>query len=299
MVDRTMRGVYPILAMPFDAQYRIDVEDLQKEVEFCIAGGAHGLGIAMASEIFKLSEAERDLATKTVVDQVNGRVPVVVNTGAHGTDLAIEYSKRAQELGADAVMVIKPTAIPTTDSEVREYFRRISSAISIPIFQQDIGTAPLGPGLIVQIANEAEMACYAKVESPPTPPRVAEAVERGGTKLIVFGGAGGNFFLEELRRGSVGTMPGSTIPEVFRKTWDLYQNGDDDGATRCFSRYGGLLRELGQALGISFHLTKEVMRLRGVFKTNLVRHPAARPDDLAFIEIRRMIESLELETARV
>lgn len=295
MVDRTMKGVYPILSMPFDDNDRIDVEDLQREVEFCIDAGVHGLGIAMASEIFKLSEAERDLATKTVVDQVNGRVKVVINTGAPGTDLAIQYSKRAEELGADAVMVIKPTAIPTSDAEVREYFRRISNAINIPIFQQDIGTAPLGPGMAVQIARESENACYAKVETPPTPPRVTEAKALGGDDLIVFGGAGGNFYLEELRRGSVGTMPGSAIPEVFRRVWDLYHDGKDEEATAEFNRYGPLLRELGQALGIAFHLTKEVMRLRGVFKTANVRHPAARPDDLAFREIGQMVESLELQ----
>ena len=98
MVDRSMRGVYPILSMPFDEKGRIDVEDLQREVEFAIAAGVHGVGIAMASEIVKLSEAERDLAARTVVDQVRGRVRVVVNAGAPGTDLAIQYSRRAEEL---------------------------------------------------------------------------------------------------------------------------------------------------------------------------------------------------------
>ena len=193
MVDRGMRGVYPILAMPFDEQARIDVEDLQREVEFAIDAGVHGLGIAMASEIFKLSEAERDLATTTVVEQVRGRVKVVVNTGAPGTDLAVQYSRRAQELGADAVMVIPPTAIPTTSAQVREYYRRISDAIDVPIFIQDIDSAPVPPPLAVQIARESEKACYAKVETPPTPPRVTEAKALGGDDLIVFGGAAATF----------------------------------------------------------------------------------------------------------
>ena len=43
MVDRGMRGVYPILAMPFDEQSRIDVEDLQREVEFAIDAGVKGV----------------------------------------------------------------------------------------------------------------------------------------------------------------------------------------------------------------------------------------------------------------
>jgi len=110
-----MKGVYPILAMPFDEQSRIDVEDLQREVDFAIDAGVHDVGITMASEIFKLSECERDLATTTVVEQVRGRVKVVVNMGAPGTDLAVRYSLRAEELGADVVMVIPPSAL------VREY----------------------------------------------------------------------------------------------------------------------------------------------------------------------------------
>ena len=294
MVDRTMRGVYPILAMPFDEQSRIDVEDLQREVEFAIDAGAHGVGIAMASEIFKLSESERDLATTTVVEQVRGRVKVVLNTGAPGTDLAVRYSLRAEELGADAVMVIPPSAPPTTSAQVREYYQCISDAIGVPIFIQDITGASVPPPLAVQIARESENACYAKVETPPTPPRVAEARAVGGDDLVVFGGAGGSFLLEELRRGSSGTMPGCTIPEVFRKVWDLFEAGTEVEAASEFDRYIPLLKQLGQGLGIANHLTKEVLHLRGVFKSARVRHPAVAPDDIAYREIREAVESLEL-----
>lgn len=295
MVDRTMRGVYPILSMPFDEKGRIDEEDLRREVEFAIAAGAHGLGIAMASEVMKLSEAERDLATATVVSQARGRVKVVVNTGAPGTDLAIEYSRRAVELGADALMAIPPTAVPT--AHVREYYRRIADAVAVPIFMQDVATAPVPPPLAVQIARESPGACYAKVEAPPTPPRVAEAVLTGGGDLIVFGGAGGNFLLEELRRGSSGTMPGCSMPDVFRRAWDLYQTGDEEQAERVFDPYLALLKQLGQPLGIASYLAKEVLRLRGVFKSANVRHPAAAPDDVAYREVRRLVEVLGLEGA--
>ena len=70
--DTRMKGVFPILATPFDAAERIDVDDLRREVEFVIEKGAHGVGIALASEVMKLSESERDLATRTVVDQAGG-----------------------------------------------------------------------------------------------------------------------------------------------------------------------------------------------------------------------------------
>ncbi len=299
MADRSLRGVYPILSMPFDQKGRIDLEDLRAEVEFAIAAGVHGLGIALASEVFKLSESERDLVLKTVVEQVNGRVKVVMNTGAPGTDLAVQYSQRAQELGADAVMVLPPTFMPVTGREVREYFRRISDAISIPIFMQDTATSPIPASLAAQICQESENACYLKAENPPTPTRVAEAKALAGDRLIVFGGAGGNFLLEELRRGAVGTMPGCALPEMYVRVWDLYQAGQDDQAQEEFNRYTHLLKYLGHPLGLAYWFTKEVLRLRGVFKTNYVRHPAHPPDELGYRELRRLVEMLGLVKAPV
>ena len=298
MVDRTMRGLYPILSMPFDESGKIEVEDLQREVDFCINAGSQGLGIAMASEVFKLSEAERDLALSTVVAHTRKRAKIVMNTGAQGTDLAVQYSQRAEELGADAVMVIPPTAMPNTGAQVREYYKRISDSIKIPIFIQDISNAPVPPPMAIQIARESENACYAKVETPPTAPRVTEAIRLGGDDLIVFGGAGGNFFVEELRRGSVGTMPGSAIPEVFSRTWDLFQDGKEDEAQKYFDAYLPLLKFLGQGLGINYHLTKELMKQRGVFKTAYVRHPAQPPDDFHYKELQKIVQALELEAVR-
>ncbi|MDP6455015.1 MAG: dihydrodipicolinate synthase family protein [SAR202 cluster bacterium] len=299
MVDRTMTGFYPILSMPFDDQGRIDVEDLQKEVDFCIEGGAHGLGIAMASEIYKLSEAERDIATTTVVEQSAGRAKVVINTGAQGSDLTILYSLRAQELGADATMITPPTLMGATSNEIRSFYKRVSDAIDIPIFIQDIGNAQVPPPLAAQIAKESENACYAKVEVAPVAPRVAEAHKLGGDDLIIFGGAGGNFFIEELRRGAVGTMPFACVPEMFRNVWDLYHDGKEDEAIQDFDKHLPLLKTLGQGMGIANYLGKEVLRLRGVFKTVNVRHPATPPDDQTFNEIRRIVERLELAPASV
>lgn len=299
MVDRTMTGFYPILSMPFDDQGRIDVEDLQKEVDFCIDGGAHGLGIAMASEIYKLSEAERDLATTTVVEQSAGRAKVVINTGAQGTDLTIQYSQRAQELGADATMITPPTMMGATSNEIRAFYKRVSDAIDIPIFIQDISNAQVPPALAAQIARESENACYAKVEVSPVAPRVAEANRLGGDDLIIFGGAGGNFFIEELRRGAVGTMPYACVPEMFRSVWDLCHDGKEDEAIQEFDRFVPLLKTLGQGMGIANYLGKEVLRLRGVFKNVNVRHPATPPDDRTFNEIRAIVERLELAPASV
>ena len=55
----SLRGVVPILVTPFDEKGRIDVDSLQSLIDFNIAAGVHGLGVALGSEIFKFNEDER------------------------------------------------------------------------------------------------------------------------------------------------------------------------------------------------------------------------------------------------
>lgn len=297
MPDRTMKGVYPILSTPFDSQGRIVFEDLRKQVDWMVEKGVHGVGIAVASEVYKFTESERDEVLKAVVDQANGRIKVVMNTGAEGTDPAVYFSKRAEELGADALMIRPASFIPTVPSEHEQYFEDIAKAVNIPIFMQDQGTAQVGPALAVACAKRHENLCYIKVETPPTVPRMGETHRLAqGTGLILFGGAGGGFVLEEFRRGSVGTMPGSTLPDMFVRVWDLWQKGDEDGAEREMSRHAALIRTLAQGQGLANWIYKHIMVRRGVFQQGSAygRRPGLEPDDLHYKEIDRQLEELDL-----
>ncbi len=292
-----MAGVYPIISMPIDSKGRIVFEDLEREVDWLIDQGVHGLGIAVASEVYKLTESERDEVLRSVVDKAAGRVKVVMNTGGEGTDVAIHYSKRAEELGADALMIRPTSFIPTVAEENIAYFERIAEAVNIPIFLQDQGTAMVPPAMAAECARRHENLCYIKVETPPTVPRMAETQRLSeGTGLILFGGAGGAFVLEEFRRGSVGTMPGSTLPDVFVKVWDMWQSGDEDGATAEFSRYGTIVRTLAQGQGLANWIYKHIMVRRGVFDAGsaYARHPSLRPDDLHLKEIDQQLDELGL-----
>ena len=136
-----LHGVVPILLTPFDARGRIDAESLRNLVDFTIEAGVHGLGIALGSEVYKLTEAEREIVTRAVIEQVNGRVPVVVNTGAAATDLAIYYSNQSKEWGASAVMCTPP-GIGFSPTEILDYFQAISDAVQLPIVIQDTAATP-------------------------------------------------------------------------------------------------------------------------------------------------------------
>src|SRR5262245_15527096 len=108
MTPTPLQGVVPILVTPFDDKGRIDEDSLASLVEFNIEAGVHGLGVALGSEMFKLTEAERALVTRRVIETARARVPIVINTGASGTDLAVGYSRSAEEIGADALMIMPP-----------------------------------------------------------------------------------------------------------------------------------------------------------------------------------------------
>ena len=293
MRGEDMRGVYPILVTPFDQDFQIDEGSLRNLVEFNLNAGVHGLGIALGSEIFKLTEAERDTLTRIVVDQVDGRVPVVVNSGAAGTELAVAYSRAAEHNGANALMVMPPAFMPVGPDEVRVYFRTISAAVSLPIFIQDTPAAPVSAPLARQLAQECEWVRYIKVESPPLTAKVADMVGNAGDELVVFGGAGGNYFIEEMRRGSVGTMPFCTQPNAFVGVWDLVQAGDEASAQELFNRTILPVNRLaGQGAGLFYHVHKEILQRRGIIADATVRGPAPGVDAAIARELTHLIERL-------
>src|SRR5690242_11193956 len=113
-----LHGVIPILITPFHPDGTIDEESLANLVEFNVRAGVHGLGVALGSEIFKLNEAERAVVTRVAVEAAAGRVPMIINSGAAGTDLAVFYSRTAEKAGADALMIIPPSFMPTGPEEI-------------------------------------------------------------------------------------------------------------------------------------------------------------------------------------
>lgn len=298
MINSAMTGVYPILQIPFDSNEKILEEELRKEVDWAIKAGVDGVGIAMGSEVFKLTDEERDSVLRAVVDQADGRSKVVMNSGGESTAVTINYSQRAESLGANALMIRPPSYMPAGPDEAVRFFATVAESVSIPIFLQDQLAAQVPPAMAVRLAGIHENLSYAKMETPPTIPRIADTVrlrEDAGVALTVFGGANGTFFIEELRRGSVGTMPAATMPEVFVRLWKLWQGGQQLQAEKEARRFVPLTNLFSQAQGIGICLYKEMLLRRGIFSSAMVRSPATRPDATQVQELHRLMDELELE----
>ena len=289
----TLTGVVPILITPFDEEGRIDEASLRRLVEFNIAGGVHGLGVANGSEMFKLSEAERAQVVRCVVGAVRGRVPVVISTGAPGTDVTIAFSRAAEAAGADMVMITPPSFMPVAADGVVEHFRRVSQSIGIPICLQDVPAGPVPPGLALRIARECEKVTTIKVETFPVTVKVADMVAAASKALTILGGANGTYFIEEMRRGAQGTMPYCSQPAVFVDVWNRFRAGDEPGARALFdARIMAVNRLVGQGNDTQHHLHKQFLVRQGIIRTAKVRGPTVPPDPVTQGEIDRLLAAL-------
>ena len=103
------RGVFPVVPTTFTESGELDLASQKRCVDFMIDAGSNGLCIlANFSEQFVLADDERELLTKTILEHVAGRVPVIVTTTHFSTRACIERSRRAQAMGASMVMVMPP-----------------------------------------------------------------------------------------------------------------------------------------------------------------------------------------------
>ncbi len=283
MPEQAMRGLFPILVTPFDEQDRIDEDSLRSLVEYGIQGGVHGFGLAGATEFAKLTEEERVRVARIVVEQTSDRVPVIVTAGAASTHAAVVYSRQMEDVGADGILSVPPAGARA--SETRAYFKAISDAVRVPVWIQDAAT-PISATLMREIAEESERVRYAKVEGAPPVERVQEWVEQGKGLVTVFGGASGVHLIEELRRGSQGTMPWPDIPRPFRQVWDLWQAGDETSASRAWEQ------QIAPLVRIPAAIHKEVLRRLGVIKCARFRAPAPEPvDEAALREMEKALEA--------
>jgi 4-hydroxy-tetrahydrodipicolinate synthase len=135
MTDLTLEGIIPAISTPFtEGGAAVDDAALRRLVQFEIESGVGGMiPCGSTGEFMHMTHDERRHAAEVVVEETNGRVPVIVHTAALTTKEAIELSKHAQGIGAAAVMVIPPFYEPNIFSDLLNHYRAISDAIDIPI----------------------------------------------------------------------------------------------------------------------------------------------------------------------
>ncbi|MBZ5762463.1 4-hydroxy-tetrahydrodipicolinate synthase [Rhizobium sp. VS19-DR104.2] len=184
------RGVYTVMITPLDEDGAVDLTALAAFTDWQIREGIHGLiPLGSTGEFLSLSEDERDGVARTVIETAAGRVPVLIGTGAEDTRECVRLSKKAEEMGADGVMIIPPFYSTPTDDEIVHHYRTVASSISIPIMVYNnpaTANVDLKPELVKRIA--AIEGCDYIKESTLEVTRVRDIIRLAGDNMTVFGG---------------------------------------------------------------------------------------------------------------
>jgi 4-hydroxy-tetrahydrodipicolinate synthase len=133
-------GILPALVTPFtDDGKTVDEERLRILVNHCLELGVHGVvPCGTTGEFINLTMEEKKRVIKIVVDEVNGRVPVVAGTGASGTAEALEITKYAKDAGATAALIVTPFYLKPADRGIYEHYNTIASTVDLPIILYNI-----------------------------------------------------------------------------------------------------------------------------------------------------------------
>ncbi len=290
-------GIFPILQTPFDESGALDLDSLRREVAFCLRAGVHGVVIpANASEFFALSDAERMQVGEVVLEEVRGRIPVVISVNGVSSQAAVAFTKHAIAHGADGVMALPPYVRRPGEAGVHAYYEAVAGAADgRPVILQNaeppLGT-PLSIPSLVKLLERAPGIRYVKEEVSPAGHRTTALLRATGERLHgVFGGLNGIWLLGELDRGACGNMPNCALVDVQVQIYNLYEKGRRDDAEALHLRLLPLL-VLGSQYGVAF--AKEVLWRRGVIHTKVARDPQAQPlDEYDVADVERFMEQVK------
>lgn len=145
------------MVTPFDAT-GVNVEAVKKLVEFWLAHGSDGLVVTGSTgEAATMTTEEKKLLWTTVVQQVNGRVPVVAGTGSNNTANSIEMTKLAESCGVDGVLIVGPYYNKPTQEGYYRHFKAIADSTSCKVILYNVPgrtAANLAPATVARVAKD-------------------------------------------------------------------------------------------------------------------------------------------------
>ncbi|MCG6559049.1 4-hydroxy-tetrahydrodipicolinate synthase [Ruegeria sp. 1NDH52C] len=151
------KGSMPALVTPF-RNGELDLEALKRLVEWQIGEGSTGLvPVGTTGESPTLSHEEHETVVAEVVKAAAGRVPVIAGAGSNNTTEAIRFVQFAQQVGADAALVVTPYYNKPTQRGLIAHFTALHDCAELPIVIYNI------PGRSVVDMTPATMGALAKL----------------------------------------------------------------------------------------------------------------------------------------
>lgn len=190
MKNTVFTGAGVAIVTPMFPDGSIDFEGLGENIEYQIANGTDAIIICgTTGESATMTDEEHVECIRYCIEKVNKRVPVIAGTGSNDTKYAVDLSKEAERLGADALLVVTPYYNKTSQRGLIAHFTAIADSVNIPIILYNV---PSRTGVNITLDTYAVLAKHKNIvavkEASGNISAIAKIIEKCGDDLDVYSG---------------------------------------------------------------------------------------------------------------
>lgn len=260
-----LEGIYAAMVTPLNSKLKIDENGLRYEVNLLIGNHVHGLVVlGTVGEFPYITVQEKKRIIDIVVEQNNGRIPVIVCTSSMGTDEAVLLSKYAQNSGADGLMITLPLYYSLSDDDIFDHYSTISKAVNLPIILYDFPALThldMSLELIQRLSSSLDNVIGIKVTAAAEKAQeIIKTVKKKGFSVFL----GTSFLLLSiLEMGGVGIIDPlpCVAPKHIVSIYENFKKGNMEKATQLQQDLYKLMPLL--TVSVQPPLVKEAMRQLG------------------------------------
>lgn len=127
-------GVMPAITTQFDKDYQLDLNAFKINLDAQLSAGVHGIILGgTLGEASTITVSERTILLATTLEQVEGKIPVIMNIAEQSTTDAVNLAQKAEAEGSNGIMLLPPMRYKATDYETVSYFSSVAESTSLPI----------------------------------------------------------------------------------------------------------------------------------------------------------------------
>ncbi|MBS4015758.1 MAG: 4-hydroxy-tetrahydrodipicolinate synthase [Candidatus Latescibacteria bacterium] len=225
-------GSLVALVTPFTKKNELNLEGLKQNIVFQLDNKTSGfVPCGTTGESPTLSEPEWTEVVKITVNTVKGKKPVIPGTGTNSTDKTIKLTQKAQDLGADAALVVTPYYNKPTQEGLYQHYRAIARAVNLPIIIYNIvGRTAVNmlPETITRLHREFPKIIIGVKEASGSLDQVTEIIRRCGKGFIVLSGDD-SLTLPILSVGGKGVISviANIVPKAIAEMIEYYFKGEN------------------------------------------------------------------------
>ena len=292
-----LEGVFPPHITPFFKNEEIDENSLRSLVHFWLDSGCAGLvSCASNGEGPYMTREERRRVLQIVIEEVDGKAPVVAGTGAPSTRETIFLTRDAKDVGADAALVVSPYYFKPDGRELFEHYSSVISSTDIPVIVYNVPKFTgynLDPAVVVRLAEEFGQVVGVK-DSGGSIGQISELIDRVGSRISVLAGTADVLLPCLLMGGKGGVLAVANVaPRLCADVYDHFKENEIERARQAQMKVlhlnDVLIKKFNQISAI-----KEAMNQIGK-PAGYPRRPSLPLDEKARNEVREVLARVGID----